>query len=488
MARWQRFLFPGIMLLSFLMHLPHLHKDLISIHVWRQTQTQAGVRAFYEEDMNILNPRRDERGDGNGIFRMEFPLMQWSVAAVWKLTGPQLWVSRLFMFLVSCMAALAMLRLLKAITGSFAAGLAGAAGLLFSPAFYYHGFNPMPDNLSLCLSLWGLAFFWQWMDSQRRPQLLAGGLLLAMGVACKLPFIVWYAAPGWYFLRELMSRKQVKETWTNGILFLLPIALPIAWYAWVMPHWNSHVITQGILGNWESLQHTFDYILHNLVSTLPELLVGYALMPLFLLGVWTFFSRRLYRHGYFAFLLVWFLSLTAYYIYEANAIGKDHDYYLYPFYPFVFLPVGLAVKEMLARGGMYRNAVIALFLLLPLTTHLRMQQRWNPEDPGFNVDVLRNKTALQAAVPAQALIVAGNDVSHFIWLYHLDKKGWCFEGDRVSADSLQSWRSRGAAYLYSDSRKLENRPDIAPQLERLLDSFGSLRVYRLKELNQIQSF
>jgi 4-amino-4-deoxy-L-arabinose transferase-like glycosyltransferase len=373
-----------------------------------------------------------------------------------------------------------MLRLLKAITRSFAAGLAGAAGLLFSPAFYYHGFNPMPDNLALCLSLWGLAYFWEWMASQRRLQLLAGGLLLALGVACKLPFVVWYAAPGWYFLRELMSRRQVKETWNNGLLFLLPVGLPVAWYAWVMPHWNSHVITQGILGNWESLQRTFDYFIHNLVSTLPELLVGYALMPLFLAGLVFFIRGKYYRHRHFPMLAAWFLALSAYYIYEANAIGKDHDYYLYPFYPFIFLPVALAVHKLAHLPRWYGRMAVALILLAPLTTHLRMRARWNPEDPGFNVNILRSKNALQAAVPEKALVVAGNDVSHFIWLYHLDRKGWCFDGDRLEADSLQSWRKRGAQYFLSDSRKLETRPDIAPQLDRLVDSFGRVRLYGLK--------
>jgi hypothetical protein len=87
----QRGVWIAMVLLSLGMHWQHLRKDLISIHVWRQTQTQATVRAFYEEDMHILHPRRDERGDGEGLFLMEFPLMQWTVAAIWKVTGPQLW-------------------------------------------------------------------------------------------------------------------------------------------------------------------------------------------------------------------------------------------------------------------------------------------------------------------------------------------------------------------------------------------------------------
>jgi len=476
----QRGAWIAMALLSLGMHWQHLRKDLISIHVWRQTQTQATVRAFYEEDMHILHPRRDERGDGDGIFLMEFPLMQWTVAAIWHLTGPQLWVSRIFMFLCSVLAALALSNIVRLLFQSDIAGLAAGWGLLFSPAFYYHGFNPMPDNLALCLSLWGLAWFVQAMQDSRRRYLILGGIALALGVACKLPFIIWYAAPGWYFLMRLWKKERMRSVWTEGIFFFIPFLIPAAWYAWVIPQWKADVITQGIIGNWESLQNTFGYIGHNLVSTLPELLMGWALLPLFLAGISFFLRRKYYRHLHFPLLAVWFLALVAFYMYETNAIRDDHDYYFYPFYPFIFFPIALAVKELSTMSGMWRNIAIGIILLAPLNTHLRMHKRWNPENPGFNVDVLRHKEALQAAVPNRALVVAGNDVSHFIWLYHLDKKGWCFEKDGLRADSLQSWRSRGAAFLFSDSRKLERRPDIAVQLDHLVDSFGSVRVYALK--------
>jgi hypothetical protein len=86
--------------ISLLMHWEHLDKDLISIHAWRQTQTQATTLSFYEEDMNILRPRRDERGNGEGVFRMEFPLFQWLNALVLKVFGKDIVVTRVFVFLI----------------------------------------------------------------------------------------------------------------------------------------------------------------------------------------------------------------------------------------------------------------------------------------------------------------------------------------------------------------------------------------------------
>ena len=43
-----------------------------------------------------------------------------------------------------------------------------------------------------------------------------------------------------------------------------------------------------------------------------------------------------------------------------------------------------------------------------------MKERWSPENPGFNKDLLTYKNELRNAVPKDALVVAGNDKSHFI--------------------------------------------------------------------------
>jgi len=94
------------------MHYKHFSKDIISIHSWRQTQTQTTINNFYEEDMNILNPRRNERGSGDGIFRMEFPLMQWLVASSYHLFGSSILVTRLFMFGIGILSVFGIYQLL----------------------------------------------------------------------------------------------------------------------------------------------------------------------------------------------------------------------------------------------------------------------------------------------------------------------------------------------------------------------------------------
>ncbi|MBL4703001.1 MAG: hypothetical protein JKY54_00645, partial [Flavobacteriales bacterium] len=89
-----------IILIHFVLHFNHFDADIVGVHAWRQTQTQACIDNFYEEDFNILNPRKLGREDGDGIYRREFPLMQWSVAGVYKMFGNGLIMTRIFMFVV----------------------------------------------------------------------------------------------------------------------------------------------------------------------------------------------------------------------------------------------------------------------------------------------------------------------------------------------------------------------------------------------------
>jgi hypothetical protein len=149
----------SIVLISTAMHFKHFSKDLMSIHVWRQTQTQSTINNFYEEDMNIFNPRRNDRGDSDGIFRMEFPIMQWIVASQYKVFGNHLIITRLFMFLIGFLTILGIYKLLDALFHNTILSVIGAWAFNFSPSFYYYTINPLPDNFALCCSVWGLALF-----------------------------------------------------------------------------------------------------------------------------------------------------------------------------------------------------------------------------------------------------------------------------------------------------------------------------------------
>jgi len=134
-----------IAVISLAMHFKHFSKDLVSIHVWRQTETQTTIVNFYEEDFNILNPRQNNRGDGDGIFRMEFPLMQWMVAGTYKIFGHHLLITRIFMFIIGLFTIAGIYELVLQVLNKKIPAIIAAWTFSFSPGFYYYTINPQPD-------------------------------------------------------------------------------------------------------------------------------------------------------------------------------------------------------------------------------------------------------------------------------------------------------------------------------------------------------
>jgi hypothetical protein len=467
--------------ISFLMHFEHFSKDLMSDHVWRQTQTQSTIINFYEEGMNIFNPRQNERGNSDGILRMEFPLMQWMVAGTYKILGNHLIITRIFMFIIGIFSVLGIYVLLFSIFHNEKLALIGAWAFNFSPSFYYFTINPMPDNLALCCSIWGIALFFNFRYNERLIILLISGLLLSLGALSKLPFIFYYIVPfTYYIIRPLRINKK---TFKESICIFSFIIFPIAWYLKVIPRWNGNVIIKGVLDNNESLSTILFYLQHNLIVILPELLLNYGSVLFFLAGFYFIFKRKTYKDSRFILFLLWGLSAILYYLFEVNTIGTGHDYYLFPFYPLLFILVAYgAINLLTLKYPIFKYLTLILLLILPFTCYLRMEVRWNPESPGFNKDLLTYKTELQNAVPSKSLVVAGNDISHFIMFYYIDKKGWGYDGDFLTAKMLQTMIEKGAAYLYSDSRKVENNSEIACYFDKLVCQKGSIRIFKLKKI------
>lgn len=480
-------IFLSIILISVSMHYKHFSKELMGIHVWRQTETQTTINNFYEEDMNILNPRQNDRGNGDGIFRMEFPLMQWLVAGSYKILGNHLIISRIFMFIIGIFSVLGMYKLLGALFQNSTIALIGAWAFNFSPSFYYFTINPLPDNFALCCSIWGIAFFMSWVRKDKFYLLILSGLFLGIGALCKLPFILYFIVPGMYFLIEIRKNKLNKSLLIKLISVSVFILLPLTWYISVIQGWHGNGVVSGMINNQVSFMVILDYLQHNLISTLPELLLNYGSLLFFVSGFYFLFQNNSFKNPMFPVLVTWSLGILLYFFFEINMIAKVHDYYLFPFYPILFILVSYGAYNML----MYENKFlkyfsILLLLILPVTAYLRMHNRWNPNSPGFNKDLLTYKNELRKAAPKDALCIALNDESHFIFFYYIDKKGWGIDGDNLNTKNLEKMIKEGASYLYSDSRTIDNNIEITKLLDKLVLEKGSIRVYSLMKAGNEQ--
>lgn len=452
----------------------------MSFHVWRQTQTQSNIDNFYEEDMNILNPRKNDRGEGNGIFRMEFALMQWLVACLYKVFGQHLVITRLAMFVISFFTLMGLYRLVRSLTDNEIAASIAVWTLNFSPAFFYYSINPLPDNLALCLGIWGLAVFIRTQQTQKYSGYFFSGFLLSLSTLSKLPFVLYYTLPFVVLMTEWFRQRFNMQTLLKGICTFLTLVLPAAWYIAVIPQWKGNGIVQGVTDNQVPFSQMLDYLLHNLFSTLPELLLNYGSVLFFIVGFYFMVKKKIYKHRFFVAFVFLSAAIIAYFLFEINMIVKVHDYYLFPFIPLLFVIVACGAINLWRKNRYTQYLTFFLLFVLPFTAYARLKDRWNPDKPGLNRDLLLYKKELREAVPQGKRCIAGSDDTHFVWFYYLSKKGWIFDKANKETLPVAEYIKKGAAYLYSDDRDFENRPEIVPHLDSLLLEKGSIKVYKLK--------
>jgi 4-amino-4-deoxy-L-arabinose transferase-like glycosyltransferase len=268
----------------------------------------------------------------------------------------------------------------------------------------------MPDNFALCCSVWGLALFFLWIRNNKIHTLILSGFLLSLGALSKLPFILYFSVPVTYFISTSLRKGSQKIGPVQILAAFSPILLPFAWYASVIPQWTITPTVKGILESHSSLVTILDYLQHNLVSTLPEILLGYGSFLFFIAGFYFLFRHRAYHHKMFPVFFVWGITILAYFLFEIDVIGKIHDYYLFPFFPLLFILVGNGADKLFAANRVFlKYLVIILILAAPFMCYARMQGRWDTGSPGFNFNLLAYKQELRDAVPHDALCIAGND-------------------------------------------------------------------------------
>jgi 4-amino-4-deoxy-L-arabinose transferase-like glycosyltransferase len=471
-----KFIFVAIVLLGAALHWNIWNLDIMGIHAWRQTQTMTVVENFAFEDMNILNPRINSRGDGNGIHRMEFPLMQWVFAWFYKWFGSELVIARILTFLISTFSVLGFYRLLREYKQSDFISALGAWCFAWSPVLFYYSVNPLPDNLALCLAVWSFFFLKRHQADSSFRSLFFFSLFLSVATAVKLPFILFGAGYIPIFIDRLKARKFKDEMSKSLILgfILFPAA---AWYLWVIPQWTNAGLIGGV-----GAETTFNYqsalttVWGTIHSLLPELFINYGSVLFFILGIGVFFQKKDKASQFKVELSILFF-VTIYYLYEVNMIGLAHDYYLFPFIPLLFLVVSAGLKKLLSHSNPWLKYVgYAALLVLPLTAYLRTEGRWSEGNASL---LVKHKTELRNIVDDDALVVVGNDPSNFIFLYHIGKKGWTFEQNWILSGDLQQYMEKGAKYLYCNTEFAENEPSLRTLLgEPIFDKDG-IKVYPL---------
>lgn len=470
-----------IPLISFIMHLHIFKLDLVGIHVWRQTQTQTVINNFYQGSMDITDPVYNDFNRRS--LKMEFPVMQWLFACVHKVLGSDIAITRILTFILGLCSVFGVFRLADVIFRNKVPAVLCAWMFNWSPLFYYYTVNPLPDNFALCCGIWSAVFFFRYINAKLLTDIILSAIFLCLSALAKLPFILYGSIVIAYLLILLRNRELSLPTFIKTIVIYLAALIPVLlWYMIAIPTWEGNGVVKGVFDNAIGFSAVMNILTGHLTSILPELVLNYGSVLFFLAGFYLLFRNGLHRRKYFPVLLLWSICITVYFLYEINMITLVHDYYLFPFMPLIFLIAAYGGWKLISSKSRFlRYFSLVLLTALPVLAYLRTDSRWNTEEPGFNPVYYHYKNELRTLIPEQALCVTGNDDSHYITLYYLNRKGWSFDNNWLEGAYLEEYIRRGAKYLSTDS-DIDKNEDIRRLLDEKIFEEGTLRVYTLKPI------
>jgi 4-amino-4-deoxy-L-arabinose transferase-like glycosyltransferase len=486
-----------ILLLGLALRSLYFFAPFVDGHSFRQIDTAAIARNFYEGSFIPFDPQIDW-GGAHGYVEAEFPAIPALATLLYHAAGLHEWLGRVVVIPFALGLIWAAYRLVRSLDGSASAGLAAAFLVAISPSAAFFGRVLMPDTPMLFLSTLALIGFVEFAKSGSGRSLALGGISLGAACLIKLPAI--FVAPaiavvvlqgrGWAVFRD-------RRAW---LAVALPLLVALAWYLHARQVFHTTGLTFGVSGGASKMYPAWISpgpwtAVFNKWST-AELLsdpgfydemfrrfyylhwtpVGFALG---LLG--TFLMERRARWV----MLAWFASMTVF-VLAMGEVHWGHEYYQLPFVVIAAVPFGAAAwpafdSEWIARRigpGALRQAVV--WLVVAASGCAGFYQSGvlrNFYEPHGMADRTRvNGLHMNAATRDNTLAIVVDDygITSPMLLYFAHLKGWSFDPTDLSPELVSHLRDMGARYFATTRyREIEQE---RPEVTRFLADFESVPI------------
>ncbi|MDF1653664.1 MAG: glycosyltransferase family 39 protein [Coxiellaceae bacterium] len=443
----------GVVVLTHLYILlcPYLHPP----HTWRQGDTAAVARNFYRESMNLFLPRIDSRGNLSGINGMEFPLYNYCVAIIYKITGTA-WIGfgRILSFIFSLVAVWFLSKINRQQTETRYQSNNLLVLLVAYSVPYFSQFcsSFMPEMMAMMLMLISFYAFFTYIQHESISALALSSVSLALAILIR-PYYIFLALPYvTFFISQL--RISARRSVLTAIFGLLPLVPFFTWYHYWVPHLNNfygaHYFYMGIPLS-EAIK-TIGVSWWVLLGVLCKNYFGYIYLPFFALGCYAVFKQPrlswsqtltspIHQLLYSAILTCLVLPLVV------GSHYKPHLYFLGAVFPAIAIYSALGfqfIYDQINNKKLITIILTVLFALIYAFTTYNINHVYKPEKNARLM--LRILPKLQKRIPKNALVVI--DDTNRMYLYILDRKGWAVE--RVEIDTpqkLSRFKRKGAKYL-----------------------------------------
>ena len=458
---------------------------LIDHQAWRQTDTAAIARNFFQEEFNIFYPRIDWRGTTPGYVETNFPLFPFLVACGYQvINSPQEWIGRLFSALFSTISAFFLYCLATRLFNNFWIARFSSVLFLAFPINVYFGRTFMPEALMLLLSIGTLLTFLRWTETEKLRDFALATVTAGLCYAVKIPTLylgfplvaIAWVRWGWPFLTKPIL-------WVYLFCSLMP---SLSWYLHAASLFEETGLTFGIWNRYgynkwaHDLLFTPDFYITICGRMAHRVFTPFGL-ALVLLGVFMRWPRKntIPDNGFLAraqrceaMLYAWAGGLILYLLVVPEG-NRGLHYYQLPFVPvgaiFASIPLAAAltsslkgshpaIVKLLRPGSSSLWGIIGIFLGVILYGAVTLPDYYRPGQNIYNYyrSALLAGQILDRKLPEKALIVVGDidessDASFRAqsptMLYYCNRKGWQILPGELEPEKLDSLSLQGADFF-----------------------------------------
>lgn len=392
-------------------HLPRITAPPLDYHHHRQVNTAAIARNYAQDGLRFLEPRIDWEGPYKGRAATEFPLYMWLMGLLWPVAGlGAVWgrvLAALFSAGTACYLYVFLERDLDPRRAFWAAVL-----FSFIPLEVFFGRTIQPEAIAL-LGTMGALFHWDrsFTAERRAWDWLAATAWAALAVGSKLPYafiLVPLAFRGWQRVGAAAFRRP--SFWAAPVLALGAVW---AWYrhasagVYVVPAHPSEFLS---MLRYDELAR---YVRFQFVSRQPELAIGWAAMPFWLIGV-----RQAWRESRSFYFFWW--GLVAFSLVAAGGYAFHHEYTSLPFAPVNAVFIGLGCAWALDRAGRRaRAAALVGLAAIPVFCAGRIHHWYRQK-----FQYLAGAAAAADSVSKPDDLFVCNERASSVMLFYLGRRGW----------------------------------------------------------------
>lgn len=479
----------------------HIEKRPCSVHIWAQCARASVALNYYKTDMNFFKPHIHKYLNGEGITGLEFPLVNYIPAVLYKLFGFNEAYYRGFVLFSIVVGLFFFFLILQSILKNWLIAFALILSAYCSPVFAFYSINFMPDITSLSFALIAWYYFFKFLKEQENKRVLYAFVIFGtLAALIKITSLISLLSILCLILLDntsFFTRKYKKPLFDEKVKLSLKIVAGVfvvfAWYTysfWLTKHYKTESFTMQtalvtdiptaleVLGRIMD-DHIYEYYPYEnyilYACFIVVLILGFKLVDRLL-----FTTFAIVTLGNICFVYLMFYQF------------KDHDYYIIPILTSVFLLL-LVFADVISKIKQRYFKLLYLLFLVVFFFNFKESIVWTKRDldKRFNTDYIRYFDRskpyddLEPKLRKHGIKRTDRTLSGFEdgWcnsLYKMDQLGYTFSEDSAKFQLPKLIRDHEFKILVvSDSTKFNQ---ICPKTlkTQILTTHRGLIIYKIK--------